>query len=97
MPFRTEATVDGELVRLNTTIHFLTFASMPSMIFEACKQHGIPSNSRYVQEAVCRRLADDMGYDYDELIAALPPGRRQARVFNGHRRPGPANTVEDVR
>ena len=89
MPFRTGPG--------RTTIHFLTFTEMPSMIFEACKQHDVPSNTRYVQEAICRRIADDMGYEYDELVAALTPGRRTTPAFNGHRRIGPANTHEEVR
>lgn len=80
-----------------TTIHFLTSAEMPSMVYEACVATGTPSNTRYVQEAVCRRLAADLGLDYDDLLSRLPAGRRQARVFNGLRAIGPANTVEEVR
>jgi hypothetical protein len=88
MPFRTDEN--------RTTIHFLTFAEMPSMIYEACKAKDVPSNTRYVQEAICRRLADDMGYDYDVLVDHLPPGRRTVPTFNTQRRIGPANTHEEV-
>lgn len=89
MPFRLDEN--------RTTIHFITFAEMPMMVYEACCATGTPSNTRYVQEAVCRKLADDTGLDYDELLSRLPPTRRQARVFNGQRAIGPANTVEEVR
>lgn len=80
-----------------TTIHFLTSAEMPSLVYDACVKTGTPSNTRYVQEAVCRRLAEDLGLDLDELLARLPAGRRQARVFHGLQVIGPANTVEEVR
>jgi hypothetical protein len=94
MPYRTE---DETGDRIYTTFHARTFAEMPSMVFQACMATGTPSLSRYYQEAVCRRLADDMGYDLDQLLEHLPPTRKQDTLFNGHRRVGPANTEEDVR
>jgi len=66
------------------------------MIYDACDLLGTPSNTRYIQEAICARLASDMGLDYDALIAKLPPTRSSVglRAARAH---GPGNTVEDVR
>lgn len=54
-----------------TKIQFLTSAEMPSLIFRAREAAGI-SQTRYVQLAVCRQLARDLGLDYDELVSHLP-------------------------
>lgn len=79
MPFR-----DPEGNR--TTIKIATFARMPSLIYEACLSTGTPSNTRYIQEALCMRLAKDHGIPYDSLLAQLPPTRsNSAALFDGNR------------
>lgn len=88
MPFRTD--------EHRTTIHFLTFAEMPHLVYEACVATGTPSNTRYVQEAVCAKLAAETDADYDDLVSRLPPTRNRTGAFNGQRAVGPANTVEEV-
>lgn len=88
MPFR--------LAEDRSTIHFLTSAEMPSLVYEACCKLGIPSNTRYVQLAVCEALARDLGLDMAELVASLPP-TRSTRGLRAQRAVGPANTVEEVR
>lgn len=89
MPFR----LDDQ----RSTIHFLTSAEMPSLVYEAAQKVGLPSNTRYVQIAVCRALSRDLGLDFDELVASLPPTRGKGKGLRGLRAVGPANTVEDVR
>lgn len=89
MPFR--------LTEFNAKIQFLTSAEMPSLVHKACKVTGMPSNTVYVQHAVAAALARDLGLDYDELIAKLPPSRSANGKFNGHRNIGPANTNESVK
>lgn len=64
-------------------IQFLTSASMPMHIFDAREKRGIRSQTRYIQLAVCRQLAEDLGLDYDELVAELPEWRRSS--FDGPR------------
>lgn len=75
MPFR-----DPEGNR--TTIKFATFAQMPSLIFKACSASGM-SNTRYVQEAVCEKLARDGVEPLPSLLAKLPPGRTNSTVVFG--------------
>lgn len=78
MPFR--------LNEHRTTIKFITFARMPKMVYEACLSTSTPSNTRYIQEALCMRLAKDMGIPYESLLAELPPCRaNSAALFNGDR------------
>ena len=91
MPFR--------LDEFRAKIQFITSAAMPNQIYEACKKTGTVSNTRYVQEAVCARLAEDLGIPYADLIDALPPTRGNSATlkFRHHRAVGPANTVEEVR
>ena len=65
--------------RLNSDrkkIQFLTAASMPMRIYDARQKRGISSQTRYIQLAVCRALADDLGLDYEELVAELPEWRQ---------------------
>ncbi len=42
------------------------------LVWEACKVTGTVSNTVYYQHAVCAALAEDLGLDYDELVAKLP-------------------------
>lgn len=94
MPFR--------LTEHRAKIQFVTSARMPHDIYKACLVTGTLSNTAYVQRAVCEALARDLDLPLEELIAALPPARgRSGMLFDGTRqvvnRPGPANTVEEVR
>lgn len=84
-------------------IQFVTSAEMPSLIYKACLETGIASNTAYVQHAVCEALARDLGIPLEDLLAKLPPNRSNSKVlFGGDRKPkrimaGPANTIESVR
>lgn len=79
MPFRTN--------EHRTTIKIATFARMPSMIYRACLSTSTPSNTRYIQEAICMRLAKDTGTPYESLLAELPPCRtNSATLFDGNRK-----------
>jgi hypothetical protein len=91
-------------------VQFTTSAQMPMMVYEACLKTGCPSNTVYYQHATCAALARDLGLDYDELIAALPPPRGPAAhlydptganhtMSRFWKNPaiGPANTIEEVR
>jgi|KBSMisStandDraft_5_1062788.scaffolds.fasta_scaffold84038_3 hypothetical protein len=89
MPFR--------LGEGRTKMQFLTSAEMPSMCFDACSVTGTPSITRYIQIAVCERLAKDLGEDLDEMLSRLPPTRPTVGEFNDHKMVGPANTYEEVR
>jgi hypothetical protein len=71
MPFR--------LNEHRAKIQFLTSASMPMRIYDAREKRGITSQTRYIQLAVCRALADDLGLDYEELVAELPEWRSSIR------------------
>lgn len=75
MPFR--------LNEHRAKIQFITFARMPSLIYKACLAKSIPSNTRYVQEAVCWKLSQDLGIPYESLLAELPPPRGKAAVLFG--------------
>lgn len=81
-------------------IQFTTSAEMPSLIYRACIKTNTVSNTRYVQEAVCERLARDLDIPLERLLDRLPPPRGKAAVPFGEDRkprPGSANTVEEVR
>jgi hypothetical protein len=84
-------------------IQFLTSARMPSLIYKACVRTGIPSNTAYIQHAVCEALARDLDIPLDDLLAELPPNRTSAsHLFGENRRPmprrvGPGNTLEEVK
>jgi hypothetical protein len=102
MPYR--------LDEFRAKVQFTTSADMPMQVYDACLKTGCPSNTVYYQYAVCAALARDLGLDYDELVANLPPPRGPANhLFNpsDENHPlsrfwkstaiGPANTVEEVR
>lgn len=89
MPFR--------LNEFRGKVQFVTSAEMPSLIFKACKVTNTRSNTVYCQRAVARALATDLGLDYDELIAKMPPSRTTNTDFTGHRQVGPGNTYESVK
>lgn len=75
MPFR--------LDEFRAKIQFMTSASMPHNVYKACLKTGTPSNTRYLQEAVCERLSRDLGIPLDDLLAELPPPRGMAAVLFG--------------
>ena len=86
MPFR--------LNEHRATIKFITMARMPSMIYKACLSTSTPSNTRYIQEAICMRLAKDTGVPYESLLAELPPCRTNAAaLFDGNRQRAGKNYV----
>lgn len=69
-----------------TTIKFITFAQMPSLIYRACLATGVPSNTRYVQEAICEKLARDGIEPVESLKAKLPPCRTNSALLFGEDR-----------
>jgi hypothetical protein len=79
MPFATN--------EFRTTVKFATMARMPSLIYQACLNTLTPSNTRYIQEALCMRLSKDLGIPYESLLAELPPTRtNSAALFDGNRK-----------
>jgi hypothetical protein len=88
MPFRLDEN--------RTKMQFIAPVEMPNQVYRACVATDIPSNTRYIQIAVCERLARDLGLDLDELLARLP-ATRDMNGLRGQRRIGSANTVEEVR
>lgn len=74
MPFR--------LNEHRAKIQFVTMARMPSLIYKAAKKRGIVSNTRYIQEALCERLAKDLGIPLANLLSELPPPRGAATVLS---------------
>ena len=88
MPFR--------LNEHRAKVQFLTSAEMPSLIYKACVATGAPSNTRYVQVAVCEALARDLGIPLEDLLERLP-ATRDMNGLRSQRRIGSSNTVEEVR
>jgi hypothetical protein len=78
-------------------VQFLASARIPSLLYRASVATGLPSNTVYVQRAVCEALARDLDLDLDELIAEQPPSRGRQGEFRDHRLTGPGNTIESVR
>lgn len=74
MPFR--------LDEFRAKIQFVTSARMPSLIDKACGVTGTVSQTRYLQEAACEKLARDLGIPLQSLIAELPPPKGRALVRN---------------
>lgn len=80
MPFR--------LDEFRAKIQFITSAEMPAMIYRACMATGTCSNTRYIQEAVCERLARDLDIPVERLLDRLPtPKSRAAIPFGPDRKP----------
>jgi hypothetical protein len=79
MPFR--------LDEFKAKIQFIVPNNFPVLINRAAEEGNIPSQTRYIQLALCRQLAEDLGLNEDELIRSLPPTRTHASVlFDGNRR-----------
>lgn len=74
MPFR--------LSDLRAKIQFVTYAAMPSQITAAAKLTGKVSNTQYIQHAVCRQLAKDLGIPLDQLLEQLPPPKGPAAFLS---------------
>lgn len=89
MPFR--------LDEHRAKIQFLASARLPSLIYKAAIRAELPSNTAYIQRAVCEALARDLGIPLAELVDEQPPVRTKAGQFRDHRFTGPGNTVEQVR
>lgn len=69
-------------------IQFVTSARMPSLVYEAAVATGIGSNTGYINQALCRALAEDLGLDLETLLDELPEPISNSRVlFGGDRRP----------
>lgn len=86
MPYR--------LTEHRSKIQFVTHASVPSLIFRAAQAVGLPSNTAYIQRAVCEALARDLGLDLDDLIDLQPPHKGLAQVLIGpNRRPIPRDAA----
>lgn len=89
--------------RLNefrSKIQFVADSGMPARIYEAVCKRGMPSNTVYIQHAVCEALSRDLGIPLENLLARLPEPRGKAAVPFGPDRkpmPGPANTIETVK
>lgn len=87
-----------------TKMQFITSMRMPSLVYKATVATKKPSNSVYIQHAVCEALSRDLGIPIEELLAELPKARgADCDVFGGLRQrktyvPGSNNnTNEDVR
>lgn len=65
MPFR--------LNEFRAKVQFVTSARMPSLITKARTQRDLPSNTTYIQLALCEALSRDLGIPLEELLAELPP------------------------
>ena len=96
MPFR--------LDEFRAKVQFVTSARTPRLVYEACVQTQIPSNTRYYQLAVAEKLSKDLGIPLDDLLAELPEPRGKAAVLFGDDRrvvktvrPGQSGTIEEVR
>ena len=76
MPYR--------LTEFTAKVQFVTSARMPSLIYKAALATGKPSNTVYIQHAVCEALARDLDLDLDTLLEALPPPKGSAAtLFRG--------------
>jgi hypothetical protein len=79
MPFR--------LDEFKAKIQFVAPANFPALINRAAEDNDVPSQTRYIQLALCRQLAEDLGMDEGELIRSLPPTKgMSAALFGGDRR-----------
>lgn len=58
-----------------TKLQFVTAANHPMLIHQAAQQAGLTSNTAWVQRCIARGLAEDLGLNYDDLVADLPRTR----------------------
>jgi hypothetical protein len=84
-----------------TKVQFVTNSRQPYLIYLACLKTDTVSNTRYVQEAICEKLARDLGLDLGELLAELPPPRGKANHLFDQRiktpRVGPSGAIEHIK
>ena len=81
-------TVPFRLDEFRAKIQFITSAEMPALIYKACLATDTCSNTRYIQEAVCERLAKDLDIPVERLLDRLPtPKSRAAVPFGPDRKP----------
>ena len=83
-----------------TQIQWMCAVNTPVLIHRACVNTGTLSQTRYIQEAVAARLAEDLGMDYDDLMGQMPPPRSLAAFLIGPgqgKRSWAISTPEDVR
>lgn len=64
-------------------LQFVTPANFPYLVNKAAEAKDVPSQTRYIQLALCTALARDLDLDEDDLIASLPPTRAHAAVLFG--------------
>lgn len=85
-----------------TKIQFTTSAAMPLMIYRACLETGIISNTVYCQHALVDALCRDLRVDRAVLLAELPPPRGPSghlydpteQTMNRYRKAKPPVTVD---
>ena len=68
MPFR--------LNEFRAKIQFITSARMPYLIRQAVKKTEYPSNTVYIQHAVCEALSRDLDIDLQDLLDELPEWKK---------------------
>lgn len=88
------------LNRFTTVVNFITYARMKMDIYRACQATGTISQTRYCQEAVCRRLSVDLDIPLENLLAMLPPPRGRSAALlvpRGGPHIGPTNGIETVK
>ena len=68
MPFR--------LNEFRAKVQFITSARMPYLVRQAAKKTGHPSNTVYIQHAVCEALARDLDMDLQDLLDELPEWKK---------------------
>lgn len=79
MPYR--------LDEFKAKIQFVAPTNFPALINRAAEKVDVPSQTRYIQLALCRALAEDLDLDEGELIRSLPPTRGMSgALFGGDRR-----------
>jgi hypothetical protein len=80
MPFR--------LDEFRAKVQFVTSAQTPSLIRRAAEATGRPSNTVYLQHAVCEALSRDLDIPLSDLLDALPPPKgNAAALFGDDRKP----------
>lgn len=75
-------------MEFKSKIQFVAPLNWPSLINRAADASGATSQTRYIQLALCRQLAADTDWDYQDLVDSLPPTRGTAAVmFGSDRKP----------
>lgn len=55
-----------------TKIQFEVGPSFPFLVRQAANKAGFEFSALWLRERLCRLLADELGEDYDELMAEMP-------------------------